>query len=193
MRLTESVRRAMLHVHEGYKDTTNFKDKNFREQRDYEISDGELRYRSRGKTSWADSRWDDTFIADGTQTHRFLRERRAELDTPEVREYAAEIDDEVRAARRQARAAEREALAQRQAETEAEADRDQDDSADQSTSVSGAVKVGGGIVGGLVLFGIGYGVWKAKVKPWLDARRERRAAEAQARPQAELDHRDPGA
>ncbi|MEJ8652668.1 hypothetical protein WKI65_32535 [Streptomyces sp. MS1.AVA.3] len=40
-----------------------------------------MRIRSSGKTSWADSRFDNGDVATDEQTHRFLREHLAELNT----------------------------------------------------------------------------------------------------------------
>lgn len=81
MRLTKKVRDQLLAQNEGYEDTTHFSGKNFRETRHYTIADGELHVRSTGKTSWADSRFDNTFVADDDQTRRFLRDNLDSLDT----------------------------------------------------------------------------------------------------------------
>ena len=58
---------------DGFETTTHHSSKNFTETRRYRISDGELHVRSTGNTSWADSRFDEEFVADDDQTRRFLR------------------------------------------------------------------------------------------------------------------------
>lgn len=79
--LTKKVMQQLLEQNQGYTDRTNYEDKNLREQRDYEVRDGELHIRSRGKTSWADSRFDDQFVANEEQTRRFLRRELPNLNT----------------------------------------------------------------------------------------------------------------
>lgn len=79
--LTRNVRQRLLEQNEGYTARTYYRGKNFREQRDYEIRGGELHIRSRGKTSWADSRFDDSLTANEDQTRRFLRNNLHALNT----------------------------------------------------------------------------------------------------------------
>ncbi|NHM14442.1 hypothetical protein [Xiamenia xianingshaonis] len=79
LRLTKDVRQTLLDENEGFTTSTYYKDKNFREQRDYRIEDGKLHVRSRGKTSWADSHFDDEWVADEEETHRFLYKHKDEL------------------------------------------------------------------------------------------------------------------
>lgn len=81
MRLTREVRQQLLDQNEGFELETSYEGKNFREYRRYRITGGELRIRSSGKTSWADSRFDNEDVATDEQTHRFLREHLAELNT----------------------------------------------------------------------------------------------------------------
>lgn len=81
MRLTREVRRQLLEQNEGFERETSYEGKNFREYRRYRITGGELRIRSSGKTSWADSRFDNEDVATDEQTRRFLREHLAELNT----------------------------------------------------------------------------------------------------------------
>lgn len=81
MRLTKSVRQQLLDQNEGFKRNTHYSAKNLTEDRQYEISGGELRIRSRGKTSWADSRFDNEYVADDDQTRRFLSEHLHALNT----------------------------------------------------------------------------------------------------------------
>ena len=85
-RLTRDVRELLLLLNEGFADTTYYSAKNSSEQRDYKIVDGHLEVRARGKTSWADSRYDKTWVADDAATHRFLREHRDELNTEGLQE-----------------------------------------------------------------------------------------------------------
>jgi hypothetical protein len=81
MRLTREVRQKLLDQNEGFSTTTYNRQNNFREERFYEIRGGQLHVRAVGKTSWADSRYDDEFIADDEQTHRFLRDNLSALNT----------------------------------------------------------------------------------------------------------------
>ncbi|MCF3134760.1 hypothetical protein [Streptomyces olivochromogenes] len=81
MRLTREVRQQLLAQNEGFELETSYEGRNFREYRRYRITGGELRIRSSGKTSWADSRFDNEDVATDEQTHRFLRKHLAELNT----------------------------------------------------------------------------------------------------------------
>ncbi|MFM9450368.1 hypothetical protein [Streptomyces europaeiscabiei] len=81
MRLTREVRQQLLEQNEGFELNTSYPGKNFTECRRYRITGGELHIRSSGKTSWADSRFDREYVATDEQTHRFLREHLAELNT----------------------------------------------------------------------------------------------------------------
>jgi hypothetical protein len=176
--LTESVRQALLAANEGFTDSTYYEGKNYREQRDYEISDGELHVRSRSKTSWADSRRDDTYVADKDTTHRFLRNNLSVLNTDGVRERAAEIEPGLREARKKARKAEDEARAQREVDA-AQYNRDAPDEVDSSGSlVDGRTVVY--LLLGTLAGGAGWRIWNVKVKPWREARRARRDAAPQA-------------
>lgn len=47
----------------------------------YTISNGQLTVRSKGDTSWSDSKYDETRICDDAQTHRFLRKNLSDLNT----------------------------------------------------------------------------------------------------------------
>lgn len=81
MRLTKTVRQQLLDQNEGFERTTRYSAKNFSEDRHYKISGGQLHIRSRSKTSWADSRRDEEFVADDDQTRRFLNEHLHALNT----------------------------------------------------------------------------------------------------------------
>ncbi|MFI8962081.1 hypothetical protein ACIGO8_08190 [Streptomyces sp. NPDC053493] len=81
MRLTAAVRQQLLDQNEGFERRTSFEGKNFTEYRTYRITGGQLHYRSSGKTSGADSRFDNTYVATDEETHRFLYKYKAELNT----------------------------------------------------------------------------------------------------------------
>ena len=72
VRLTASVRQRILEQNDGFTTRTDYKGRNFREERIYTISGGVLHIRAIGKTSWADSRYDKEWIASDEETHRFL-------------------------------------------------------------------------------------------------------------------------
>ena len=73
MRFTKDVIQKLLDINEGFAKTTNFADRNLKETNHYLIKGGKLLIRSTGKTSWADSRYDNNTIADIDQTRRFLK------------------------------------------------------------------------------------------------------------------------
>lgn len=81
MRLTKNVRQELLNKNEGFETSTHYSGKNSSETRRYLITGGELRIRSTGKTSWADSRYDTEVVADDEQTRRFLGNYLYELNT----------------------------------------------------------------------------------------------------------------
>lgn len=184
LRLDQDVREALLRANEGFTDSTYYSSKNFREQRDYEISGGALNVRSRTKTSWADSRNESEFVADDQATHRFLRERVGVLDTDGVREEAAEI----KAARKAQERAEREARASEPADVADNADGDcadltdydLHDSDEEATEGTASIDVKW-ILAGFVSLGAAVWVapqakraWQTKGKPRLDEWRARR-------------------
>lgn len=79
-RLTQSVRQRILEQNEGFRIRTYYEGKNSREGRLYTISGGVLHIRAVGKTSWADSRYDEEWIASDEETHRFLYEHQYEMN-----------------------------------------------------------------------------------------------------------------
>lgn len=81
LRLTTDVIGKLLRANEGYSDTTNYSGRNFSETNRYRISDGKLLKRSKGNTSWSDSRFDTETECDIDQVRRFLRERLDKLNT----------------------------------------------------------------------------------------------------------------
>lgn len=84
MRFTKDVIQKLLDTNEGFTKTTNFADRNIKETNHYLIKGGKLLIRSTGKTSWADSRYDNNTIADIDQTRRFLKKVIGELKTREI-------------------------------------------------------------------------------------------------------------
>ena len=81
MRLTREVIQQLLDQNEGFERITHSSQKNFTEDRRYVILNGELHIRSSGKTSWADSRFSDEYVASEDQTKRFLRKYLSVLNT----------------------------------------------------------------------------------------------------------------
>lgn len=81
MRLTRDVRQQLLDQNEEFTTETSYSGNNFREHRTYEIRGGELHIHAEGKTSWADSRFDEKSVADDEQTRRCLRENLYALNT----------------------------------------------------------------------------------------------------------------
>ena len=79
IRLTKAVRQALLDSNDGFTASSHYEGKNFRESREYRIENGELHVHSKGKTSWADSYFDDEWVADDEETHRFLSRYKDEL------------------------------------------------------------------------------------------------------------------
>lgn len=79
MRFTRDIIPKVLVANEGFKKRKYFKSKNSEYENFYEIKGGQLTRRSVGKTSWADSHYDDTEVCDYEATQRFLRENRDDL------------------------------------------------------------------------------------------------------------------
>ncbi|WJY50115.1 hypothetical protein QRN89_09960 [Streptomyces chengbuensis] len=79
--MTKEVRQQLLDQNEGFELRTSSVQKNLTEYRTYRISGGQLYIRSSGKTSWADSRFDEERPATDEQTHRFLYEYQGRLNT----------------------------------------------------------------------------------------------------------------
>lgn len=73
MRFTKENIQKVLNANEGFKDCTYYKSRNREEENTYTIANGVLRKRSIGKTSFSDSRYDETSDCDLEQTRRFLR------------------------------------------------------------------------------------------------------------------------
>ena len=80
-RLTKIVRQLLLDNNDGFSAHTYYEGKNSREERIYTIKDGQLKIRASGKTSWADSRYDEEWVADDEETHRFLYKHQSELNS----------------------------------------------------------------------------------------------------------------
>lgn len=80
MRFTKDTIPKVLAANEGFKKRKYFSSKNSTYENFYEIKEGKLTKRSVGKTSWADSHYDDTTVCDYETTQRFLRENRDDLN-----------------------------------------------------------------------------------------------------------------
>ena len=80
-RLTKAVRQKLLDQNEGFTRGTYYEGRNSREERVYKISGGQLHIRATGKTSWADSRYDDEWVASDEEAHRFMYEHQHEMNT----------------------------------------------------------------------------------------------------------------
>ena len=74
MRLTKDVVQKLLDQNEGFSRTKSYSGRNFKCDYHYLIQGGKLLVREVGKTSWADSRFDDAVVADIDRTRRFLRD-----------------------------------------------------------------------------------------------------------------------
>ena len=74
MRLTKDVIQKLLDMNEGFSKTKSYSSRNFKCDYQYLIKEGKLLIREIGKTSWADSHFDDVRVADIEQTRRFLRD-----------------------------------------------------------------------------------------------------------------------
>ena len=81
IRLTKNNRKKLLIKNEGFSTTTSYESRNFSESRRYTIENGSLMVEAKGKTSWADSRYDKKYKANDEETHRFLYKYLWELDT----------------------------------------------------------------------------------------------------------------
>ena len=80
-RLTKIVRQLLLDNNDGFSTRTYYEGKNSREERIYTIKDGRLKIWASGRTSWADSRYDEEWYADDEETHRFLYKHQNELNS----------------------------------------------------------------------------------------------------------------
>ena len=83
-RLTKAVRQKLLDNNEGFSTRTYYEGRNSREERIYTISGGQLHIRAIGKTSWADSRYENEWVASEEEVHRFLYAHQGEMDTDDV-------------------------------------------------------------------------------------------------------------
>lgn len=79
-RLTTSVRQRILEQNEGFSKRTYYEGRNSSEERIYTISGGSLHIRAVGERSWADSRYDNEWIASDEETHRFLYDHQWEMN-----------------------------------------------------------------------------------------------------------------
>ena len=79
-RLTKQVRQQLLDQNEGFTTRTYYEGKNSREERVYTVSDGQLHIRASGKSSWADSHYCNSWVANEEETHRFLYQHQDEMN-----------------------------------------------------------------------------------------------------------------
>ena len=84
MRLTKDVIQKLLDMNEGFSQTKSYTSRNFKCDYHYLIKGGKLLVREIGKTSWADSRFDDAVVADIERTRRFLRDHLHLLKTGDL-------------------------------------------------------------------------------------------------------------
>ncbi len=82
-RLTKKVRQQLLNQNDGFERRTYYDSRNSEEERIYCIQDGRLQIRAIGNTSWSDSRYDRTWVADDEEVHRFLYKYLDDLDYDE--------------------------------------------------------------------------------------------------------------
>ena len=73
VRVTQRVMEELLKLNDGFEWTTSYKGGNFRETRVYKIVDGMIQVTARGKTSWADSRYSETYTLDRDEARRALK------------------------------------------------------------------------------------------------------------------------
>lgn len=73
MRLTNAIRKEILSKNEGFKTSTSYDSRNLSYIRDYVIEGGKVIITEVGNTSWSDSRYEKTWIADHDEELRFLR------------------------------------------------------------------------------------------------------------------------
>lgn len=81
MRLTKAVREQLLLQNEGFSTRTSYDSRNSEYERIYTIEGGRLHIREIGKTSWADSKYDNKWYADDEEVHRFLYNNLRKLNT----------------------------------------------------------------------------------------------------------------
>ena len=80
IRFTKDVGEKVLAANEGFKRHTSYEARNKKEENWYTITDGKLQRRQAGKSSWADSSYDHTFICNLEDTQKFLRKHKEELN-----------------------------------------------------------------------------------------------------------------
>lgn len=83
-RLTKKVRQKILEQNDGFIHRTSYDSKNHRYDREYRVSDGKLYIRESGKTSWSDSRYDESWEASDEEIHRFLYENQWRMNTDNI-------------------------------------------------------------------------------------------------------------
>ena len=72
VRLTKANRQKLLDCNDGFSIQTSYESKNHKWDRIYTIVKGSLHVTETGKTSWADSHYEKSWIASDEEVHRFL-------------------------------------------------------------------------------------------------------------------------
>lgn len=73
MRLTKDVISKILNQNNGFEKETSYSSRNLSVSNRYKIKDGKLYRRETGKTSWSDSRFDNSDECDIEQTRNFIK------------------------------------------------------------------------------------------------------------------------
>lgn len=81
VRLTKKNRQRMLEQNEGFSARSSFDSKNSTYEREYRIANSKLLIREIGKTSWSDSRYNNSWVANDKEVHRFLYKYLWQLNT----------------------------------------------------------------------------------------------------------------
>lgn len=81
VRLTKKNRQRILEQNEGFSARSSFDSKNSTYEREYRIANSKLLIREIGKTSWSDSRYNNPWVANDEEVHRFLYKYLWQLNT----------------------------------------------------------------------------------------------------------------
>ena len=81
VRLTKRNRQRLLEQNEGFTTSSSYDSKNSTYEREYQIVGGKLLIQEIGKTSWSDSRYDNSWVANDEEVHRFLYKYLWKLNT----------------------------------------------------------------------------------------------------------------
>ena len=81
VRLTKKNRQRLLEQNEGFIVRSSFDSKNSTYEREYRIANSKLLIREIGKTAWSDSRYNNSWVANDEEVHRFLYKYLWKLNT----------------------------------------------------------------------------------------------------------------